>query len=98
MAWSSVSALLGLPLRPLRAGQGPRGSHPRQQAKLLEVQSGQLELRRRQLDEQRQVNTRQAEVVGLRAADLRESPEERKRKLTTGAAAGVVLREFPQGL
>ena len=91
MAWSSVSALLGLPLRPLRAGQGPRGSHPRQQAKLLEVQSGQLELRRRQLDEQRQVNTRQAEVFGLDAADLRESSPVASRKLATGDAARCCL-------
>jgi hypothetical protein len=62
----------------------------RQQAKLLQVQSGQLELQRQQLEKQHQVNTRQAEVFGLQAADLRESPEERKRKrkLQTGDAAG----------
>jgi hypothetical protein len=46
---------------------------------LLKVQSGQLELQRQQTEDQRQANARQAEVLGLQAAELRESLEQRQR-------------------
>ena len=95
MAWSSVSALLGLPCVFLGRGQGPR-EVTRQQAKLLQVRSGQLELQRQQLDEQRQVNTRQAEVFGLQAADLRESPKSARGGLRPAMRPGVVLGSFPR--
>ncbi len=51
----------------------------RQQAELLKVQSGQLELQPQQLEDQRATSARQAEVLDLQAAELRESLEERKR-------------------
>ena len=59
----------------------------RQQAKLLEIQGGQLELQRQQFDEQRaaiedqiRANARQAEVLELQSAELRESLDERKQE------------------
>jgi hypothetical protein len=51
----------------------------RQQAELLKVQSGQLELQRQQFEDQQAASARQAEVLELQAAELRESLEERKR-------------------
>jgi aconitase A len=51
----------------------------RQQAELLKVQSGQLELQRHQVNDQLQANARQADVLELQATELRESLEQRKR-------------------
>lgn len=45
----------------------------RQQAELLKVQSGQLEIHRQQFTDQREANARQAEVFELQTAELRES-------------------------
>jgi len=45
----------------------------RQQAELLKIQSGQLELQRQQFDDQRKVNADQAKVLKLQADELRES-------------------------
>lgn len=77
----------------------------RQQAELLRVQSGQLELQRQQLEDQRAASARQAEVLDLQAAELRESLEERKReaeKQRRGQAATVTgwldMREADQKL
>jgi hypothetical protein len=50
-----------------------------QQARLLEVQSGQFELQRQQLEDQRRANAEQAEVLRLQADELRESLAVRKR-------------------
>jgi len=52
----------------------------RQQGELLKVQTGQLELQRQQLEDQRATSARQAEVLNLQAAELRESLEVRKRE------------------
>jgi hypothetical protein len=52
----------------------------RQQAKLLEVQTGQLEVLREQLEDQRRASAKQAEVLELQAAELRESLAQRKRE------------------
>ena len=41
-----------------------------QQAELLKIESGQLELQRQQLDHQRQVNAGQTEALKLQADDL----------------------------
>ena len=51
----------------------------RQQAELLKIQSGRLELQGEQLDDQRKVNAGQAEVLKLQADELRESLAARQR-------------------
>jgi hypothetical protein len=51
-----------------------------QQARLLEVQSGQLELQRQQFDEQRQINAAYGEVLQLQAEEFRTSREQRGRE------------------
>jgi hypothetical protein len=51
-----------------------------QQAKMIEIQTGQLEVLRSQFEAQREAMTAQAEVLSLQASDLRESLEERKRE------------------
>src|ERR1700722_4839893 len=50
-----------------------------QQAGLLRGQTGQLEGLTAQLEDQRKASTAQAEVLGLQAAELRESLKERDR-------------------
>ena len=52
----------------------------RQQAELLKVQTGQLEVLRAQFDDQRKASAKQAEVLELQAAELHESLDERKRE------------------
>jgi hypothetical protein len=49
----------------------------RQQAELLKVQTGQLEVLREQLQDQRKAFAAQTEIVKLQATDLRDSLEER---------------------
>lgn len=51
----------------------------RQQGKLIEIQTGQLEALRGQLEEQRKASSAQTEVLELQAKELRESLAERKR-------------------
>jgi hypothetical protein len=51
-----------------------------QQADVLKVQSGQLELQQQQLHEQRALNAKQTEVLELQARELSESLDERKRE------------------
>jgi hypothetical protein len=65
----------------------------RQQAELLKIQSGQLELQREQLEDQRKASMKQADVLDLQAAELRESLEERKREAERRrrAQAGLVF-------
>lgn len=53
----------------------------RQQAELLKVQTGQPEVLRAQLEDQREATAAQAGVLELQAAELRESLEERKREV-----------------
>lgn len=67
-----------------------------QQAGLLRVQTGQLEVLTAQLEDQRKASTAQAEVLGLQAAELRESLKERdrsaddrKRRQATGVVAWI---------
>lgn len=72
----------------------------RQQAKLIEIQSGQLEALRGQLEEQQKASAAQAEVLELQATELRQSLEERKRQAERAhraQAASVFLTEesFP---
>lgn len=52
----------------------------RQQAKLIEIQTGQLETLRGQLDEQRKASVAQADVLRLQAEELQGSLRERKRQ------------------
>lgn len=68
----------------------------RQQAELLKVQSGQLDIQRQQFADQREANARQAEVFELQTAELRDSileraleEEERRR----AQASRVFIRE-----
>ena len=51
----------------------------RQQAELLKIQSGRLELQGQQLDDQRKASADQAEVLKLQADELRESLAARQR-------------------
>jgi hypothetical protein len=52
----------------------------RQQAELLKIQSGQLELQHQQFEDQIRANAMQAEVLELQASELRGSLDERKRE------------------
>jgi septal ring factor EnvC (AmiA/AmiB activator) len=52
----------------------------RQQAELLKIQLGQLELQREQLEDQRRASVKQAEVLELQATELHKSLEERVRE------------------
>jgi hypothetical protein len=52
----------------------------RQQAELLKVQAGQLDLQLQQFGEQCQANARQAGILELQGAELRESLADRKRE------------------
>ena len=61
----------------------------RQQAELLKIQSGRLELQGQQLDDQRKVNAGQAEVLKLQADDLRESLAARQRAAEGAGIQGV---------
>lgn len=69
-----------------------------QQAELLKVQTGQLEVLRAQLEDQRKASVTQAEVLQLQAAELRESLTERKREAEqrhrAQAAAVFIAQEF----
>jgi hypothetical protein len=51
-----------------------------QQAEVLKIQSGQLDLQNRLLDDQSKANARQAEFLQLQMADLAQSLEERRRE------------------
>jgi hypothetical protein len=69
-----------------------------QQAKLIEIQMGQLEALRGQLDEQRKASGAQADVRRLQAEELQESLKERKRQAELGRgyqARRVFLTEVP---
>lgn len=69
-----------------------------QQAKLIEIQMGQLEALRGQLDEQRKASGAQADVLRLQAEELQESLKERKRQAELGRgyqARRVFLTEVP---
>jgi hypothetical protein len=52
----------------------------RQQAELLKVQSGQLDLQGQQLEDQRQLTCKQTPVLELQGQELQESLAERKRE------------------
>ena len=56
----------------------------RQQAKLIEIQTGQLEALRGQLEEQRKASVAQADVLRLQAEELQELLRERKRQAELG--------------
>lgn len=67
-----------------------------QQAELIGIQSDQLEVLRAQLDDQRSASAKHAEALELQAAELRESPDERKRETERkrrGQAAMVFLAQ-----
>jgi hypothetical protein len=57
----------------------------RQQAKLIEIQTGQLEALRGQLEDQRKASVAQADVLRLQAEELQESLKERKRQAELGS-------------
>jgi hypothetical protein len=70
----------------------------RQQGELIQVQTGQLDALRGQLEEQRKASGAQAEVLELQAAELRESLAERTRQaeqMRRAQAARVFLTEEP---
>jgi hypothetical protein len=59
---------------------GKQAQEVRDQARMLEVQSGQLQATRGQLAEMRRVSESQVEVLSLQAKELRESLAERERE------------------
>ena len=69
----------------------------RQQADLLKIESGQLELQREQLADQRKASAGQAEVLELQAAELRESRQSAHGRPSRRAAGKppAVLTEKP---
>jgi hypothetical protein len=67
-----------------------------QQGELLKVQTGQLDVQRQRLDDQRTINVKQAEVAALQAQELRESLDERKHEadaLRRAQASRVFIHE-----
>ena len=67
-------------LRSLEAHMTDLGAWARQEAELLRVQFGQLDVLRQQFQEQRAVNARQTEVLELQAQELKASLEQRERE------------------
>ena len=62
-----------------------------QQARLIELQGGQLETQRQQLAEQRELNERQSKVLELQAEDLRESIKQRQHEAEQAARRDQLL-------